>query len=196
MTIGEGPDTVEVQPPRTLSARQWAFDAAVAAALTLYGIGAALHGSEYVESGPATALLVGVAGAAQALRRHRPTVAFVASAAALATLAVLVAPFQAGSSLLIVLVATYSAMAYAARRAVVVAGAVALVLAESLQDASAARAQAPSSRWCCAWPELPVWWSVACAPSPRRTPRCSSSCSGRPSCARTPRSMTSAVASP
>lgn len=132
MTIGEGPDTVEVQPPRTLSAWQWAFDAAVAAVLTLYGIGAALHGGEYAESGPATALLVGVAGAAQALRRQRPTMAFAASALSLATLAVLVAPFQAGSSLLIVLVAAYSAMAYAARRAVVAVGAVALVLAESL----------------------------------------------------------------
>lgn len=114
------------------SRRQRVFDAAVAVVLTAYAAAAALTSDEYPITGWRTAAFMIVAGGGLAFRRRSPTVAFAVTIGALTVLAVVVAPFQAGSSLLIAMVAAYSATAYAARRWVIGIGAVALVLAQSL----------------------------------------------------------------
>ncbi len=88
------------------------FDAALAVILAGYGFAAGLTSSEYPNPGPRTAVLVGAAGLALAARRTRPTLALLTTLGLLGLACALDGSYQAGSSLLIALVACYSAAAY------------------------------------------------------------------------------------
>lgn len=92
--------------------RQWTLDIALAVALGGFALADALTSDAYPQPGWPTALLMGGAGAALALRRFRPTIAFLTSMSLMTAVALLFGTFQAGSSLLIGLVASFSALAY------------------------------------------------------------------------------------
>lgn len=77
-----------------------------------YAALAALTSDEYPHPGPATALLMGLAGLSLALRRRRPTAAFLGAFGFMTVLAVVLGPYQAGTSVLIGVVGAWSAMAY------------------------------------------------------------------------------------
>lgn len=81
-------------------------------ALAGLAIASALTSTEYPHPGPATAALMGASGLALAFRRTHPLAAFVSCLGLMTTCALLFGPYQAGSSLLIGLVAAFSAMAY------------------------------------------------------------------------------------
>ena len=89
-----------------------AIDVSVAVALAGYGALAALTSDEYPHPGPATAALVGAAGLALVVRRVRPTLSLLLALTLLAVPSALFGSYQSGSSLLIALVACYSAAAY------------------------------------------------------------------------------------
>jgi signal transduction histidine kinase len=95
-----------------MTPRQWTLDAGVAAVLGSFAFADALTSTDFPQPGWPTAVLMGGAGAALVLRRARPTVGFLAAMSPMIAAALLFGPYQAGSSLLIGLVACYSATAY------------------------------------------------------------------------------------
>jgi signal transduction histidine kinase len=102
-------------------------------ALGLGGL-AALAGStsdEYPNPGPMTGALMGAAGFVLVLRRSRPVVSFVASLGLMSLVCVLFGTYQAGTSLLIGLVACYSALAYGVSLAVFIPVLLGFALANS-----------------------------------------------------------------
>jgi signal transduction histidine kinase len=72
----------------------------------------ALTSTDFPQPGWPTAVLMGGAGATLVLRRARPTVGFVGAMSLMTAAAALFGPYQAGSGLLIGLVACFSALAY------------------------------------------------------------------------------------
>lgn len=116
------------------------IDALLTVTLTGYGIAAGLHdagaASEYPHPGPLTAALVGVAGVALWWRRTRPLPAYLTSIAALTLLVAVGGAYQAGSSLLIAIAATYSAVAYGVAPWTVAAGVLLLATAQGLGGGS------------------------------------------------------------
>ncbi len=86
----------------------------VVLALGLGGLAAlaGLISDEYPNPGPVTAVLMGAAGFVLVVRRTRPVLSFVASLGLMSIACVLFGTYQAGTSLLIGLVACYSALAY------------------------------------------------------------------------------------
>jgi signal transduction histidine kinase len=88
------------------------LDVALAVVLGGFAFADALTSSDYPSPGPASAVLMGGAGLALALRRVRPLLGFLLSMGLMSACAVVFGPYQAGSSVLIALVAGFSAMAY------------------------------------------------------------------------------------
>jgi signal transduction histidine kinase len=89
-----------------------ALDVLLAVALGGFAFAGALTSTEYPHPGLVTALLMGGAGVALAFRRIRPLLGFLLSMGLMTTCALVFGPYQAGTSLLIGLVAAFSAMAY------------------------------------------------------------------------------------
>jgi signal transduction histidine kinase len=87
-------------------------DIAIGVVLGLLAGTAGWTSEEYPNPGLVTGLLVGGAGLALCLRRLRPTASFVAAMGLLAVPAVLFGSYQAGTSLLVALVACFSALAH------------------------------------------------------------------------------------
>jgi len=86
----------------------------VVLALGLGGLAAlaGLTSDEYPDPGPATAALMGAAGLVLVVRRSHPVVGFVGSIGLMSIVCLLFGTYQAGTSLLIGLVACYSALAH------------------------------------------------------------------------------------
>jgi signal transduction histidine kinase len=82
-------------------------------ALGLGGLAAlaGLTSDEYPDPGPVTAALMGAAGLVLVVRRSRPVLSYVACLGLMSLVCVLFGTYQAGTSLLIGLVASYSALA-------------------------------------------------------------------------------------
>jgi signal transduction histidine kinase len=91
----------------------------LAVALGGFAFADALTSTDYPDPGAPTALLMGSAGLALALRRVRPQLGYLMSMGLMTACALAFGSFQAGSSLLIGLVATFSAMSYGVRWPVV-----------------------------------------------------------------------------
>lgn len=127
--IDVGPDGS--RSPAQHRGRAVAGDVLLALVLASYGFAAGLASDEYPAPGPVTAALVGSAGLALIVRRTHPLIALVTSTGLLAAAGLLYGSYQAGSSLLIGLVAFYSAAAYAVPLGLVAGAALALALAES-----------------------------------------------------------------
>jgi signal transduction histidine kinase len=90
----------------------------------LLGVGGFVDGfatSDFPHPSSTVALLMGIAGVAQSLRRLRPLLAFTISTAAMAAVAVLFGHFESGASLLIAMAATYSVVVYGSNLLFVVA---------------------------------------------------------------------------
>jgi signal transduction histidine kinase len=92
--------------------RRLGVDIVIAVVLAGYAFASGLTSSDYPEPGWLTAILVGASGLALALRRTRPVIGYTLSMGLLTIAALLVGPYQAGSSVLIALVASFSALAY------------------------------------------------------------------------------------
>ena len=73
---------------------------------------AGLTSSEYPNPGPVTAILVCAAGLMLVLRRTQPTVAFVGSMGLMTLVSLVFGSYQAGTAVLIGLVASYSALSW------------------------------------------------------------------------------------
>lgn len=102
--------------------RQWlALDLGLGAVLGIGGFVGGFARSDYPHPSLAVAVLMGVAGGAQSLRRLRPLVAFTISMSAMGLVAVLFGHFESGGSLLIAIVATYSVVVYGSNLAFVLA---------------------------------------------------------------------------
>ena len=110
--------TADVAPATTAGAQRLSPRARgmldVVLALGLGGLAAlaGLTSDEYPNPGPVTAVLMGAAGFVLVVRRTRPVLSFVASLGLMSIVCVLFGTYQAGTSLLIGLVACYSALAY------------------------------------------------------------------------------------
>jgi signal transduction histidine kinase len=94
------------------SARRLTTDVAIAVVLGGFAFVDALTSSDYPDPGWVTAILVGGSGLALSLRRIRPTISYALSMGLLTIAALIVGPYQAGSSVLIAVVASFSALAY------------------------------------------------------------------------------------
>lgn len=92
---------------------------------------AGLTSDEYPNPGPVTAVLMGAAGLVLVVRRSRPVLAFVGSLGLMSAVCLLYGTYQAGTSLLIGLVACYSALAYGVSLAVFIPVLIGFTLAES-----------------------------------------------------------------
>ncbi|MDQ1483555.1 MAG: hypothetical protein QOF35_1631 [Actinomycetota bacterium] len=108
----------------------------------LLGVGGFVDGfatSDFPDPSVAVALLMGLAGGMQSLRRVQPLVAFTVSMAAMGTVAVAFGHFESGGSLLITLAGTYSVVVYGSNLpfvvAVLVAFSAALDLAQPFEEA-------------------------------------------------------------
>jgi signal transduction histidine kinase len=88
------------------------LDVLLAMALGGFAFAAAMTSSDYPQPGWPTAVLMGGAGLALALRRVRPTLGFLLVMGLMTACALAFGPYQAGTSLLIGLVAAFSATAY------------------------------------------------------------------------------------
>lgn len=77
-----------------------------------YGVGSALIGGDWPEPHWFCAMLVAVSAGFLAVRRQLPTTSFVGAIGALGAISLTVGDYEAGSSLLIVLLASYSVGAY------------------------------------------------------------------------------------
>lgn len=102
--------------------RDWRWGVDVGVAVLLGGLSFAMALpppagtlSEYPQPGLAAALLMGGAGASLVMRRTRPTTSFVLALGLMTACAALLGPYQSGSSVLVAVVATYSAAAYGVR---------------------------------------------------------------------------------
>jgi signal transduction histidine kinase len=91
------------------------LDAGIAVVLGGFAFADALTSSDYPQPGWPTALLMGGAGAALVLRRAHPTIGYVGAMSLMTLAAALFGTYQAGSSILIALVAAFSAAAYSVR---------------------------------------------------------------------------------
>ena len=105
----------------------------VVLALGLGGLAAlaGLTSDEYPNPGPVTAALMGAAGFVLVVRRTHPVLSFVASLGLMSIVCVLFGTYQAGTSLLIGLVACYSAPAYGVSLAVFIPVLLGFALANS-----------------------------------------------------------------
>jgi signal transduction histidine kinase len=112
--------------------RRLILDIGLSVVLTANAVAAGGWSDEYPNPGPVTGVLMGVAGAALVFRRLAPTPAFVVSFGCMAATSLLFGSYQAGSSLLIAIVAMYSAVAYRVALPVVLGVGLLLVIAESV----------------------------------------------------------------
>jgi len=96
------------------------IDIAVAIAFAVYGVADALGGHDFPGPPPVTASLLAVSALALIWRRRRPLLSFTVSFGAQILIVLAFGHFDAGSSLLICLVATLSVAAYGEHRAYVV----------------------------------------------------------------------------
>ena len=141
MSIDPRGASAAAEPDRSLlrAVRAWpgwarTIDVSVAVALAGYGALAALTSDEYPHPGPATAALVGAAGLALVVRRVRPTLCLLLALSLLAVPSVLFGSYQSGSSLLIALVACYSAAAYGTSTWVLAAAVVGFAVVDGRGD--------------------------------------------------------------
>ena len=110
--------TADVAPATTGGAQRLSprarslLDVALALGLGGYAALAGLTSDEYPNPGPVTAVLMGSAGFVLVVRRTRPVLSFVASLGLMSIVCMLFGTYQSGTSLLIGLVACYSALAY------------------------------------------------------------------------------------
>ncbi|MCW2811963.1 MAG: putative two-component system sensor kinase [Friedmanniella sp.] len=122
--------------------RRWlAVDLGLGVLLGAAGFTDGLSTSGFPHPSAGVSWLMALAGAAQSLRRARPLPALTLSMAAMSTVAVVYGHFESGSSLLITLSATYSAVVYGRNLPFVVAAVVgfaaALNLAQPVEEAVA-----------------------------------------------------------
>jgi signal transduction histidine kinase len=111
--MSEAATTVTTGAVHGLSPRvQVAVDVVLAVGLGGFAALAGLTSDEYPNPGPVTAVLMGGAGLVLVVRRSRPLVSFVGSMGMMSAVCLLFGTYQAGTSLLIGLVACYSALAY------------------------------------------------------------------------------------
>lgn len=94
------------------STRRLTIDIALALALGGFAFASGLTSTGYPQPGLATALLVGGSGFVLVLRRIRPLLGFALSMGLLTLTALLLGPYQDGSSVLIAIVACFSAIEY------------------------------------------------------------------------------------
>ena len=90
----------------------WLLDVAIAASLAALGISDGLSSGDFARTGPETAALMGLAGGVLVLRRVLPLTSFTVSLAAMALVALRFGTYQSGTSVLIAMVAVYSAASY------------------------------------------------------------------------------------
>lgn len=95
-----------------MDVRRTAWDTAVGGILGLLAFASALTSTDYPHPGWPTAVLVGAAGFALVGRRVRASASYALSMGLLTAAALFYGPYQAGSSVLIAVVASFSAMAY------------------------------------------------------------------------------------
>ena len=88
------------------------LDVVVAAILTVLGVSDGLASTEFPHNGPDVAVLMGLAGAVLVLRRIRPLVTLSVAMGSMALVALLHGTYQSGTSVLIAVVAVYSAASY------------------------------------------------------------------------------------
>lgn len=109
-----------------------ALDLLIAVALGAFAFADAMTSHDFPNPGPATAVLMGGAGLALALRRLRPTAGYLLSMGLMTTAALTLGPYQAGSSLLIGIVASFSATAYGVNWRIFVAMTLAFTVIDNL----------------------------------------------------------------
>jgi signal transduction histidine kinase len=97
------------------------FDLVIALGLAVLAVSDGLHSSEFVENGPETAALMGLAAAALVLRRVVPLTSLTVSLGAMTLVALRFGTYQNGTSVLIAIVAVYSAASYGANLPYVIA---------------------------------------------------------------------------
>lgn len=113
--------------------RTW-LDVALGVGLGALAGLAGLTSSEYPNPGPVTAVLMLLAGLMLVLRRARPTVSFVGAMGLMGLVSLLFGSYQAGTALLIGIVACYSALAWGVRLGVFVAVVGLYALGESWRE--------------------------------------------------------------
>ena len=91
----------------------WALDVAIAAGLGALGVWDGLHSSDFKQNGVITAALMGIAGVVLVLRRRLPLTCLTVSMGAMSLVALLYGTYQSGTSVLIAIVAVFSAASYA-----------------------------------------------------------------------------------
>jgi signal transduction histidine kinase len=102
-------------PGMGLQGRAWApaaLDVAVAGLLTVIGVVGGFSATDYPRPGVVTALLMGVAGAVLGVRRRWPLTSFAVAVAALGAVALCFGHYESGASVLVAIVATYSAVVH------------------------------------------------------------------------------------
>src|SRR4051794_16278337 len=97
------------------------LDVGLAVLLAGLGVLSGFSPDDVPHPGLPTAVLLGMAGASLAVRRLRPLSAFASSFVAMGAVALLFGSFSSGASILITLVATFSAVVYAGDLRLVVA---------------------------------------------------------------------------
>ncbi|GAA2149161.1 signal transduction histidine kinase [Humibacillus xanthopallidus] len=97
------------------------LDVVVAAVLAALGVSDGLGSSEFPHNGPDVAVLMGLAGGVLVLRRIRPLVTLSVAMGSMALVALLYGTYQSGTSVLIAVVAVYSAASYGRNLAYVIA---------------------------------------------------------------------------
>ena len=143
----------------TAERRSRALDVGIAVGLGAYAGLDALQTMDWPAPRPVSAVLAVTAGASLALRRSHPLTALAGSMGALSAVSVLLGHYEAGSSVLIALVATYSAAAYGRNRPFLLAVIAAFSATEGLQEA---RAEAlPDVLWTAEALTLPVTVGLA-----------------------------------
>ena len=90
----------------------WALDVVIAVGLGALGVSDGFHSSEFPQNGAVTAALMGLAGAVLLLRRVLPLTSFTVSIGAMTLIALLYGTYQSGTSVLIAIVAVFSAASY------------------------------------------------------------------------------------
>ncbi|MFC6237243.1 sensor histidine kinase [Longivirga aurantiaca] len=99
----------------------WALDVVIALGLGALGASDGLHSGDFPYNGAATAALMGLAGAVLVLRRVLPLTSFTISLGAMTLIALLYGTYQSGASVLIAVVAVFSAASYGANLPYVIA---------------------------------------------------------------------------
>jgi len=119
--VGGAPRGAATRGAHGLSPRLGAgLDVVLAVGLGGLAALAGMTSEDYPNPGPVTAALMGAAGLVLVVRRSRPVLAFVGSLGLMSAVCLLYGTYQAGTSLLIGLVACYSALAYGVSLAVFV----------------------------------------------------------------------------